>query len=43
MRVKEQLGKEENLAGAERDKDGQVVERTGLVEYIKNRMAQMPT
>ena len=40
VRVKEQVGKEENLAGTDQDKNGQLIERTGMVEFIKSRMTQ---
>lgn len=39
IRVKEQLGKEENTEGSG-DKDGQLLDRGEMVTYIKNRMAQ---
>jgi histidyl-tRNA synthetase len=41
IRVKEQLGKEENLAASEgQDKDGQLIDRKELVSFIKSRLAQ---
>jgi len=40
IRVKEQLGKEENLNSEGSDKDGQLIGRTEMVNFIKSRMAQ---
>lgn len=40
IRVKEQLGKEENLAADGQDKDGQLIDRKELVNFIKSRLAQ---
>jgi len=42
IRVKEQVGKEEAEGKTEEDKDGILIDRSEMVQFIKDRMAQRP-
>lgn len=40
VRIKEQLGKESALTDSEKDKDGHLIDRSSMIDFIRSRMSQ---